>query len=197
MTQLELIQLFMRHLKLRLNRKHKSRKTGYVKVFKRRAGFQQRSVSEKKVRVEVSSPVVNESFGAYITEDSSRKLHAQLSAHNAKVVIERVSFLPKSKFYNMVEENWLGFPVLVFLGNSKYPFVVQKVEIVPVGIKRNLSGLLWSLDNIAYLDAISLKKKLQAHIPTLAVPLVVRKPRKYKPKRRTRKKPWTKYGYEL
>ena len=197
MTQLELIQLFLRHLNLRLNRKRKPRKTGYVKVFKRKMGFHQKSVTEKKVRVEITSPVVGESFGAYITEDSSRKLHSSLSVPNAKVVMERVSFAPKSKFYNMVEENWVGFPVLVSLGNSKYPFVVQKVEIVTVGTHRNLSGLLLSLDNISYLEAISLKKKLQASIPALPVPVVVKKPRKSKPKRRHKNKPWRKYGYEL
>lgn len=197
MTQLELIQLFLRHLNLRLNRKRKPRKTGYVRIFKRRAGFQQRAISEKKVKVEVSSPVVGESFGAYITEDNSRKLHTSLSVPNAKVVMERVSFPPKSKFYNMLEENWKGFPVLVTLGNSKYPFVVQQVEITTAGTRRNLSGLLLSLDNIAYLDAISLKKKLQAAIPALPVPVVIRKPRKVKPKRRHQRKPWDKYGYEL
>lgn len=111
--------------------------------------------------------------------------------------MERVSFPPKSKFYNMIEENWQGFPVLISLGNSKYPFVVQKVEIVTVGARRNLSGFLLSLDNISYLDAISLKKKLQASIPALPVPVVVRKPRKIKPKKRQQHKPWQKYDYEL
>jgi hypothetical protein len=198
MTQLELIQFFVKRLNLRLTQKRKVRKTGYVKIFKRKSGFHQKAISEKMVRVEVSSPVVNEYFGAYISEDSARKLHTQLSAHNAKVILDRVSFLPKSKFYNMIEENWVGFPVLIFLGNSKYPFVVQKVEIVTVGVKRNLSNcFLQSLDNIAYLDAISLKKKLQGSIPALAVPFVPKKPRKVKPKRRTRRKTWTKYGYEL
>lgn len=162
MTTVRAQQLFLAHINRALRRKHKARRVGKLSTHRRKRGFFQKTYRESRVLVEVISAVTAESFKAYMAADSLKKLHAQLSSPESRAIIEYLrKFNKKSSFSKMTESHWAHYPVLVALGRSKYPFIVDHVQFIPVTKnKKTFLAYLGSIDNLTYMEAIAVKKAL-------------------------------------
>lgn len=142
----------------------------------------------QEVQVDVVSAVTGEVSKGFMREASSKKLKKWLSYHNIRAQVERMIIPLKSSWARMTDDQWSGYPIIIRVGSYKAPYVVNHIS-PGVTVKRTTFRTLFlkSVDNISYVEAITVKKKMAQGL-VLAIKQDVASAKKEKRQRKARRR---------